>query len=151
MRESKDPNPALSTTFLGAVFALVGLQMGTAQVDLGKQLYVENGCYACHGSFDAMDEWISSDNFNGCTFINASAEYPRRDDPVHVACSNHKKLVIQFVEELLADMALEDSHQVAKQIAVLADGAIVNAHTAGDLAGAQIAKTAASRLLETYL
>lgn len=43
--------------FVGAICALVGLQMGSAQADAGKQLFVENGCYACHGGFEPLDEW----------------------------------------------------------------------------------------------
>lgn len=101
--------------------------------------------------FDAMNEWIVAEGFNGCTFINASAEYPRKEDPIHVACANHKKLVVQFIEELIAGLALEDSQLVAKQLSLIADGAIVNAHTGCDLQGAQYAKSAAQRLLQSYL
>ena len=35
--------------------------------------------------FDALDEWFSGRDFNGCMFINASAEFARPDDPIHVA------------------------------------------------------------------
>jgi AcrR family transcriptional regulator len=97
--------------------------------------------------FDALDEWITSDSFNGCTFINASAEYPRRDDPIHVACANHKKLVVQFIQELLSGLRLEDSLSVARQVALLVDGAIVNAHTGGDLHAARQGKAVVERLL----
>jgi AcrR family transcriptional regulator len=101
--------------------------------------------------FDGLDEWIAGENFNGCTFINASAEYPRREDTVHRACADHKKLVVQLVEELLADLMLKDTQLVARQIALLADGAIVNAHTAGDQQSAWYAKMAARQLLESYV
>ena len=50
---------------------------------------------------DALDEWYQGDGFNGCTFTNASVEYPRREDPIHMVCARYKKLVVQFVEELL--------------------------------------------------
>ena len=100
--------------------------------------------------FDTLAEWAHSDAFNGCTFINASAEYPRREDPIHVACANHKKLVTQFIEELIAEMHLPDSHQVARQIALLIDGAIVAAHTACDLSSIALAKETARRLLASY-
>ena len=36
--------------------------------------------------FDTIQGWAQGDDFHGCTFINASAEFPRRDDPIHVAC-----------------------------------------------------------------
>jgi AcrR family transcriptional regulator len=100
--------------------------------------------------FDAITEWASNDNFTGCAFINASAEFPRREDPIHVACANHKKLVTQFIEELLADLPLNDSRKVARQIALLIEGAIVTAHTTCDISGVPLAKETARQLLETY-
>lgn len=100
--------------------------------------------------FDALQEWASGDNFNGCTFINASAEFPRREDPIHVACMNHKKLVIQFIEELISELQLPDSHQVAKQIALLIEGAIVTAHTTCDPSGVALAKHTTRQLLDSY-
>lgn len=101
--------------------------------------------------FDGLDEWFQSDSFNGCTFINASAEYPREDCPVHQACEAHKKLVVATLEELLADLALPEASILARQLALLADGAIVNAHTGGDRDAARCAKLAARRLLDSYL
>jgi AcrR family transcriptional regulator len=100
--------------------------------------------------FDAIDEWANSDDFSGCTFINASAEYPRREDPIHVACANHKKLVTQFIEELISELKLPDGHTVARQIALLIEGAIVMAHTACDPSGVPLAKDTARRLLNSY-
>ncbi len=101
--------------------------------------------------FDAINEWASSDNFTGCTFINASAEFPRREDPIHVACSNHKKLVTQFIEELIAELPLTHSHRVARQISLLVDGAIVTAHTTCDASGVPLAKETTAQLLETSI
>jgi AcrR family transcriptional regulator len=101
--------------------------------------------------FDGLDEWFNSDSFNGCTFINASAEYPRSDCPIHRACATHKERVLDTLEGLLSEMPLSDSRQVAREVGLLAEGAIVNAHTAGDPAAARVAKAAARRLLETYL
>ena len=100
--------------------------------------------------FDTLGEWAGGDSFSGCTFINASAEFPRRQDPIHVACMNHKKLVIQFIEELISELQLRDSHEVAKQIALLIEGAIVTAHTTCDPTGVALAKRTARQLLESY-
>ena len=101
--------------------------------------------------FDTLTEWIQSESFYGCMFINASAEYPRQNDPVHVACASHKRLVIQFIEELLARGNFEHSYNLARQIALLADGAIVNAYTTNDLNAAKEAKSMAVVILEPQL
>ncbi len=100
--------------------------------------------------FDTLDEWAQSDSFTGCTFINASAEFPRREDPIHVACAHHKKLVVHFIEELIFELRLADAHRVARQISLIIEGAIVTAHTMNDLSGVPLAKETVRRLLETY-
>ena len=101
--------------------------------------------------FDGLDEWFRSDSFNGCTFINASAEYPRGDCPIHQACATHKERVLETLEGLLSELPLADPRQVAREVALLAEGAIVNAHTAGDLEAARVTKAAAGRLLAGHL
>ncbi|MGY5452544.1 TetR/AcrR family transcriptional regulator [Agarivorans sp. MS3-6] len=100
--------------------------------------------------FDALADWINSDAFFGCMFINASAEYPRHDDPVHLACTEHKNLVIKLIEQQLVKLKLSDSHATAKQLAILADGAIVGAHTTNDYDSAMHAKAVAQVLLAPF-
>ncbi len=100
--------------------------------------------------FDTITEWVNSDSFSGCTFINASAEYPRREDPIHAACVNHKKLGVLYIEELISELKLPDAHRIARELSLLIDGAIVTAHTLCDKSGGVLAKDAARRLLESY-
>ena len=100
--------------------------------------------------FDTLAEWINSDKFFGCMFINASAEYPRPSDPVHVICANHKRLVIQFIEQLISVFEFKDPHSMALQLALLTDGAIVNAHTTNIDNAASVAKETAKILLQAY-
>ncbi|MEM9256653.1 MAG: TetR/AcrR family transcriptional regulator [Pseudomonadota bacterium] len=101
--------------------------------------------------FDGLDEWFNGGNFTGCTFINASAEYPKVESPVHRACQAHKTLIIETLESLLADLPVDQRRTLACQMALLADGATVSAHTTGDLSAARLAKQAARRLLESFL
>ncbi|MDO6763085.1 TetR/AcrR family transcriptional regulator [Agarivorans sp. 1_MG-2023] len=97
--------------------------------------------------FDALSHWINSDTFFGCMFINASAEYHDFDHPVHLACTEHKVLVIKLIEQQLGKLALTDRLATAKQLAILADGAIVGAHTTHDFESAIHAKSVARALL----
>ena len=101
--------------------------------------------------FDGLDEWFHSDSFTGCAFINAAAEYPDRDGPIRAACAQHKARVLRALQDMLADVAPAEQRGLAREIALLADGAIVSAHTAGDRQAAQVAKGAARRLLESRL
>lgn len=97
--------------------------------------------------FDALSAWFSSSKFNGCMFINASAEYPRKTDPIHVACTNHKRLILQYLEELISELKFKDSNDVAMQLNILSEGAIVSAHTADIDYSAEVAKKAAVLVL----
>ncbi len=100
--------------------------------------------------FDALHEWIISDAFCGCNFINASIEFKREDDPIHVAASAHKKLVIQMLQQLLVELHLTDTAYVARSIHMLVEGAIVMAITLGDKSTARQAKDNALKILNSY-
>ncbi len=100
--------------------------------------------------FDAVHLWIKSDAFYGCNFINASIEFKREDDPIHVAASAHKKLVIQKIQELLVELHLTDTTYVARSIHMLIEGAIVMAVTIGDKNSALQAKDNAIKILKSY-
>jgi AcrR family transcriptional regulator len=101
--------------------------------------------------FDVVAEWANSDGFNGCTFINASAEFPRRDDPIHVACMNHKRFVLRYIEELISGLELAEPQRVARELSLLVEGAIVIAFTCSDPSGVVVAKDAARRLCSGVL
>jgi AcrR family transcriptional regulator len=101
--------------------------------------------------FDGLDEWINSSAFFGCMFINASAEYHSQDHPVHLACNEHKEAVRQLIQQQLNGLALKDPLNLAKQLAMLADGAIVAAHTCNDATAAKRAKQMAYILLKQSL
>ena len=97
--------------------------------------------------FDIIDNWVNSDNFCGCVFINASAEYPEPNDPVHRACTRHKESVVELLESLLKETKIENKTTTAQQLAFLVDGAIVSAHTRNDKSAPKVAKQAAISLL----
>ncbi|GFD90673.1 TetR/AcrR family transcriptional regulator [Alteromonas sp. McT4-15] len=97
--------------------------------------------------FDAITEWTQMSTFSGCMFINASAEYPRQDDPIHAICTMHKKVVIQYIEELIGNLPLKQPKETAIKLALLADGAIVSAHTTNLAEAGEIAKDMALMLL----
>lgn len=100
--------------------------------------------------FDALHEWVNSDSFCGCNFINASIEFKRKDDPIHAAAAAHKKLGIQMLQEFLAELHLDNAHHIAQQIHMLIEGAIVMAITLDDKKAIQLAKETAIQLLQTY-
>lgn len=100
--------------------------------------------------FDTLTHWFNSDHFNGCMFINVSAEYPTNTCSIHKACSQHKNIVIEFITSLLGEVTSNDNSELATQMAILADGAIVNAHTTNNLRAADQAKIIAETILTQH-
>ena len=100
--------------------------------------------------FDALNEWFNSDSFYGCNFINASIEFKRKDDPIHVAAAAHKKLMIQILQEFLTELHLPDEQTIARQIHMIVEGAIIMALTLTDRSAGLLAKKSALTLLSTH-
>jgi AcrR family transcriptional regulator len=93
--------------------------------------------------FDALHEWFNSDTFFGCNFINASAEYAKADNLIHLFSAKHKQKIV----DLIAANLPEDEAETAIQIGLLTEGAIVMAHTSGNKNAAMIAKSIAVKLI----
>ena len=101
--------------------------------------------------FDALDQWISGPNFNGCMFINAAAEFCELADPIHASAAEHKRLVGNYLETLAAGAGGKEPRNLARQISLLVDGAIVTAHVSGDPSAVRTARAAAGVLIEAAL
>lgn len=99
---------------------------------------------------DFIHEWISSDSFTGCNFINASVEFKRADDPIHIAASNYQMQLIKMIEGFLEQLHLENAFYVARAIHMLIEGAIVIAGTFYDKTSGQQAKENIIKILNSY-
>ncbi len=101
--------------------------------------------------FDVLDEWLRSDTFRGCAFINAAVEYPELRDPIHTLAAEHKRLVALFFERLAAVAGAREPAELAAELSLLKEGAIVTAQVSGRLEAARDARRAAARLLASAL
>jgi AcrR family transcriptional regulator len=52
--------------------------------------------------FDVLDVWFNAPDFHGCQFINAAAEFPNPNDPVHAVAAEHKRKNRDFFRDLAA-------------------------------------------------
>ncbi|UWQ92589.1 TetR family transcriptional regulator [Rhodobacteraceae bacterium M382] len=77
--------------------------------------------------FDVLGEWINLDEFKGCMFIKASAEFQDRSHPIHVQSTEHKRLVYDYLSGIAAQAGARDPEQLACQLMILKEGAIVSA------------------------
>lgn len=98
--------------------------------------------------FDALEEWFSGKDYSGCMFINASAEFARSDDPIHMAAGEHKNLILKYVRELAVAAGAREPEELADGLMLLMEGAIVMSYVAGDKTAAARAKTAAKILIQ---
>lgn len=106
-------------------------------------------------SFDALEEWFegkafSGIPFTGCAFINASAEYSETQHPVHQVAAEHKRLIMEYLRLLASSSGARDPDELAWEIALLHEGAIVTAQVSGDEKAASGAKQIARLLMEKH-
>src|SRR5262245_41478063 len=98
--------------------------------------------------FAALKDWFESPGFRGCAFQNTAAELA---DPDHAAAQfvrDHKRrfadLLRSFVEESVGSTAAK----LAPAIALLVEGAIVTAVIQGSPGSADVARSAALKLVQ---
>lgn len=101
--------------------------------------------------FDALAEWFAGDDFSGCMFINAAAEFGRPGDPIHALAGEHKRLILTYVRGLTEAAGADDPDTLAGSLLLLVEGAIVMAHVAGDKDAAGRARQAAEILIAAAL
>lgn len=97
--------------------------------------------------FDALEEWFMADGFQGCMFIKASAEFQNADDAINRQSYAHKELLVDHFARLARAAGYEAPRDLARQLLILKEGAIVIAAMSHDPAPAQEARAIAERLL----
>ena len=97
--------------------------------------------------FDALEQWISQEGFCGCTFINATAEFGAHGEAIRGCCAEHKRLVLDYLEELATAAGAQNPAALAFDLSLLAEGAIVTAQVMGSKDAARKAKRAAEILI----
>lgn len=70
----------------------------------------------------AIAQGIRSPGFRGCAFLNAVAEYPDPDHPVHQAVLAHRQWFLDTVTELLAKIREQPAEPAARQFVMMRDG-----------------------------
>ena len=97
--------------------------------------------------FDALAERFAHDGFRGCAFINTMIEAADRDSAAHRVADAHKRAVTEYLDTLLAEAGRDDHAELAPELMLLFDGAIVTALREGNPDAAMRAKRIAEALL----
>ncbi len=97
--------------------------------------------------FEILEEWFETDEFAGCLFISSFSEFHDVTHPVHQISAEHKQQMQAYVRELAKDAGADDPDDLAAQLGLLIEGAIVMAHASGTSAPARQARKAAKTLI----
>jgi len=98
--------------------------------------------------FDVAENWFKQNNFYGCMFINAVGEHSHPDTRLRHVCHEFKRMMGGFIRELCVKLGVKNPDELADEIALLLEGAIVTAQVSRKPEAARIAKRAAKILLE---
>ncbi|MFJ5537588.1 TetR/AcrR family transcriptional regulator [Vreelandella titanicae] len=107
--------------------------------------------------FNALNDWFHSrvpeiGHFNGCFFINASAEFGDRGSAIHRACAEHKAGVTGLIRKHVDKLSLPEgiTIEIINLVVLLKEGAISTAHVQGNLEAALEAKAILESILNNY-
>jgi AcrR family transcriptional regulator len=100
--------------------------------------------------FDLFDEWFHRPDFEGCSFINVTLEYPDVGDAVHRAGVAYLAGIRHFLEDLARRAGIADAESFAREWHILMKGSIVAAQE-GDKDAARRAQKLGGLLLRNEL
>lgn len=98
-------------------------------------------------AFDVLEDWFAKDDFHGCMFNNASAEYSSHDDPIHIVATEHHHQMFGYLRGLTDAMAVERPERLAREIMLLMEGAVIITQVNGPVGAARQAQRAAEVLI----
>ncbi|HTJ96332.1 MAG TPA: TetR/AcrR family transcriptional regulator [Rhodocyclaceae bacterium] len=99
--------------------------------------------------YDFLEDWFAQSDFSGCAFINTAAEYSNPEHPFHVLAARHKARVLGDIERLCKAAKLPEHKALAKQLALLMEGAIVTEQVTPGSGAAAEAKAIARILIQS--
>ncbi|TRO57400.1 TetR/AcrR family transcriptional regulator [Streptomyces sp. IB201691-2A2] len=72
----------------------------------------------------SLVEQIRSPGYRGCAFLNAAAEFPLPDNPVHRAVVQHREWFLQTITGLFTEIATAQAEHAGRHFVMLRDGAM---------------------------
>ena len=101
--------------------------------------------------FDVIGEWLDLPEFRGCAFINAAAEFPVEGNPVHQVSAEFYDHFRTIISDLAAQCGIASPENLAVQLSLLVEGAIVSEQMKRHSGAAEQARQAAKVLIEYRL
>ncbi|WMJ68720.1 TetR/AcrR family transcriptional regulator [Stenotrophomonas sp. 24(2023)] len=98
-------------------------------------------------AFAALGQWFASPDFHGCAFLNTAGEIADPANGLRTLARRHKQDLQDHLHALLQADGHRDAALLARQIAMLVNGAIADALVFGTAGAADAARDAALALL----
>jgi AcrR family transcriptional regulator len=97
---------------------------------------------------DAVAGEILRPGFRGCAFINAAAEFPETDNPVHVAVIRHRAWYERVLRDLFVEVGADPAEGAARHVVMLRDGAMVAGYLSDRATAGQTLRRGIEGILE---
>lgn len=101
--------------------------------------------------YDVLSEWFEAPDFNGCMFIKAAGEFSEAENPIHAVCAEHQRRLFDYLRDLAAAAGAPRPAKLARQLMLLAVGAIVVTQVNGAVDAAAQARQTAQVLIANAL
>lgn len=96
--------------------------------------------------FDLMDQWLSVPEFHGCAYINATAEHLETES-ITAIVQHNKQQTLGLFRTLVEQAGIDEPAELAEQLLLLSEGAIVTASISGNSGTMRVARNAAAKLM----
>ena len=90
--------------------------------------------------FDWLGEWFATPAFGGCRFINAAVQLRDPTHPAFAIPAEHKEEVRRLLAEAAAQAGVIAADELAAELSLLIDGAVIRALLEQDSSAAQRAR-----------
>ena len=98
--------------------------------------------------FDFLIERAEEGQYNGCFVMNAKTEYSNKGSEIESSCDNYTSGIQQLIDAGLKEANLPDYQELAVQIMMLFEGAIIRSKVTRSADTMRLAKKAARMLCE---
>lgn len=100
-----------------------------------RKMLREHGGDAPRGQLLAIpaviNQLMTSDEFNGCIFVNVAVEFPLAHDPAHKMAARHKASMEDILREIAGYAGAPDAKGLAEELALVMEGSYVTRHVTG--------------------
>ncbi|MGV9852131.1 TetR/AcrR family transcriptional regulator [Streptomyces sp. NPDC003442] len=108
----------LAVAYIGSVDQAIRTQIGSLMTADAPTDGILRGIGA------SLVEQIRSPGYRGCAFLNAAAEFPAPDHPVHRAVVQHREWFLQTITGLFAEITELSAEHAGRHFVMLRDGAM---------------------------